>query len=62
MVRVPSSWYDVIGDIIILFVLFVCWTYQNILWVHRDSYSRREVRVHKTHYPSWDETDTLSVR
>jgi hypothetical protein len=55
-----SSWYHVIGDIIILSVLFVCRTYQNIPWVHCDSYSQREVRVHKTHYPSW-ETDNLIV-
>ena len=52
LVRVPSSWYHVIGDIIISSVLLVCRTYQNIRWVYCDSYSQVEVRVHKTHYPS----------
>jgi hypothetical protein len=54
LVRVPSSSYHVIGDIIISFVLLACRTYQNIRWVYCNSNSQVEVRVHKTHYPSWE--------
>ena len=60
-VRVPSSNFRVIGDIMISSILFVRWIYQNILRVHCDSSSQREVRVRKTHYPVW-EIDTLFVR
>ena len=58
LVRVPSSWYHVTGDIIISFVLFVCRTYQNIPWVHCNYYSQVGVRVQKTHYSS-REIDTI---
>jgi len=47
-VHVPSSSFHVIGDIIISSIIFVCWMYQNILLMHCDSSSQREVRVQKT--------------
>ena len=60
LVRVPLSSFHVIGDTIISSILSVCRTYQNILCVHCDSSSQRQVRVQKTHYPIW-EIDTLFV-
>ena len=46
--------FMLLGDIIISSTLFVCRTCQNIRCVCYDSYSQREVRVHKTHCPSWE--------
>ena len=44
--------FMLLGDIIISSTLFVCRTCQNIRCVCYDSYSQREVRMHKTHCPS----------
>ena len=45
LARVPFRHFLVIGDIIMPLALFACSTWQNIQWVHSDSYLRKSARA-----------------
>jgi len=52
--------FMLLGDIIMSSALFVYRMRRDIRCVHDDSYSQRELQVHKTHCPSWEMVPLLS--